>query len=548
MVPRAAAAVGLLLVLQLTDSGAEGASLVGRAIHPKTRCCKKTEAIAPLQGIITLDACKEYCTKYKLQPIQLGPKSFACKRPKYACDKMGQGEECGECYKAGTCFLMPFVGGISLSRRTDISKRRLAEQEQRQKVYKEKGEGTRDTGIGGIMSIRGQKTGKSSEDERNAAQILSKSVTTSLSTENFGGFPKGGSLSQKDFLSGAGDLGQFAGRIGPNGAIQQTTGLELAKRKRLKNTKRQETNRQQENFAQDLAALAPGQRGSLTSKGDKKELRTERGRRAETEQATTKSKKLSLSGTAAKGFAGSRGGPVELLEENQAVLGTESELREGTLVSAGTTKQNLRLAGRGGDLEVGSLERRSSDKAQSRTAIKGRSIGKAKLRQAATDEGLNRDIQTEVLGERQTNTATKQSGNFVQVEKKGKKCDHCTSTMKKLTKGRTFGNSRERLQEQTKENKRSSLRGRAGQGATVVTTGRETSRFRRARQSGSGSDIQEKYQGANSHLSATGSVRGKVTGSVATRARKRSFETEEGLSTNDIKELDILGFPSTHKG
>ena len=75
----------------------------------------------------------------------------------------------------------------------------------------------------------------------------------------------------------------------------------------------------------------------------------------------------------------------------------------------------------------------------------------------------------------------------------------------------------------------------------MVTTGRETSRFRRARQSGSGSDIQQKYKGANSNLSLTGSVRGKTSGSVATRARKRSFETEEGLSTNDVKELNILG-------
>ena len=78
-------------------------------------------------------------------------------------------------------------------------------------------------------------------------------------------------------------------------------------------------------------------------------------------------------------------------------------------------------------------------------------------------------------------------------------------------------------------------------GATVVTTGRQTSRFRRAKQAGSGADVQEQYKGANSNLSPTGSVRGKVAGSVATRARKRSFETEEGLSTNDVKELDILG-------
>ena len=43
--------------------------------------------------------------------------------------------------------------------------------------------------------------------------------------------------------------------------------------------------------------------------------------------------------------------------------------------------------------------------------------------------GLNRDIKTQLLGERETNTATKQAGSFVQLEKKGKKCEHCTSTL-----------------------------------------------------------------------------------------------------------------------
>nr|BCO38632.1 larval cement protein 2 [Megabalanus rosa] len=544
----AAAALWLLIGLQLADGGVRAATLVGRGIHPKTRCCKKTGAIEPLKGITTLDACEAYCKRLNLQSIKLGPSSFACKRPKYACDQTSTGAGCAACYKAGTCFLMPFVGGIRVSTRTDISKRRLAEQEKRERVFKEKGEGTRHTGLGGVSSITGQKTGKKTEDERKAAEILTKSVTTSLNTENFGGFAKNGPVGAAEFLSGAGELGSFAGKIGRNGAIQQTKQVQLAKRKRLKNTSGQVTNRQQENFVQDLGMLGPGQKGSFSSKGTKKELRSERARRAETERAKTESKKLSLSGTAAHAFKGSGGGPVELLEQKQNVIGTESELREGTVISGGTTKENLRLAGRGGDLEIASLERRSTGKAKTQTAIKGRSLAKAKLRQAATDQGLNQDLQTDVLGQRQTNTATRQSGSFVQLEKKGKKCDHCTSTLKKLTKGTTFGSSRERLQEQTRQKKRDTLRGRAGQGATLVSTGKETNRFRRAKQSGSGSDVQEKYKGANSHLSTTGSVRGKVSGSAATRTRKRSYETEEGLSSQDVKELNILGFPTTTKG
>ena len=42
-----------------------------------------------------------------------------------------------------------------------------------------------------------------------------------------------------------------------------------------------------------------------------------------------------------------------------------------------------------------------------------------------------------------------------------------TLVLTELTKGRTFGSSRERLQEQTKEDKNTSLRGRAGQGESV---------------------------------------------------------------------------------
>ena len=47
-----------------------------------------------------------------------------------------------------------------------------------------------------------------------------------------------------------------------------------------------------------------GQRGSFVSKGGKKEVRSETGRRAETQRAKTETRKLALSGTAAKGVAG----------------------------------------------------------------------------------------------------------------------------------------------------------------------------------------------------------------------------------------------------
>ena len=43
--------------------------------------------------------------------------------------------------------------------------------------------------------------------------------------------------------------------------------------------------------------------------------------------------------------------------------------------------------------------------------------------------GLNLVAEENLLGHRQTNTAASQAGSFVQMEKTGHKCDHCTSTM-----------------------------------------------------------------------------------------------------------------------
>jgi len=526
-----------------TPADKKPATLLANGIHPETLCCKRTEKLEPLKLITTLEACAAHCKKLKLRPIQLGKARFACDRAKYSCDQVGQGGiQCGACYKAGTCYLIPFVGGIRSSKKTEITKKTKAEEEQREKVFRELGQGVRETGLGGIASIQSTKSGKSQEAEANRAKILTKRVTTSLATENFAGFPKGSALGPKDFLGGGAGIGKgFAGRIGPNGAIRKTEEIELAQRQRVLNSKKQLASKRKENFAQDLSALGPGQRGSFASSGSTSELLKEQGKRVEAEKSQTKTNKLKLSGTASRSFGG---GPVELTQQNKKTAGTESELKRGTRVVGERFGENLVRKLGPKLVEVASIRGRRTERIDTQKKVKGRSLGSQNIRQVATNRGINQELRGSRVGQRQTNTATQRRGKFATVEKSGQKCQHCTSTLTTKTKGQTYGGSREKLQEQTRSNVRRSLRGRAGKGATIATSGREVNKFRRQKVSGGGSKISQSYRGANTLLSNTGLTKGRVQGSTATRTRRRSLETEEGVSVEDTKAFSVAGFPT----